>query len=332
MKFTYFCGCWAPTSRKKGNKVLETRVRRALTALGRQAEAWDMPVNNRVTVGVDGSESSTHALDWAAREAVQRGARLHVVKAYMIPVYAAEFVPVYPSVDAEELRNAHVAAVEQQLKAARSRFPELPIDVSIELGSATETLIVSAEESDLVVAGSHGAGSIAALFLGSVAHSLAHRSPCPAVLVPTGTIANGVERIVVGTDGSPAATAAVRWARAEAARWDAELTVVHAWEYPYRTDPESASIPSEMMELDAENMLARAAHEHDEHHPARAGKDHVRLISGSPGKVLVNESSEAHLLVVGATGRGPLRSALLGSTSSHALHHAHCPVAVIHSA
>ena len=284
-----------------------------------------------VTVGVDGSESSGHALDWAAREAAQRGAQLQVVRAFMIPVYAAEFVPVYPQVDVDELRASYLAATELQVEPVRRRFPGLTIAIAIENGLTVERLVDDSRKSDMVVTGSHGAGSLAALFLGSVAHSLAHRAVCPTVLVPSGALAEGVKRIVVGTDGSDAAAIAMQWARAEAATWDAELTVVHAWEYPYGIDNSSAVVPAEMMELDAESLIARAAHLHDEHRPERAGKDHTRLVSGTPGHTLVSESAGADLLVVGARGRGALRSALLGSTSSYAIHHAHCPVAVVRS-
>jgi nucleotide-binding universal stress UspA family protein len=54
-----------------------------------------------------------------------------------------------------------------------------------------------------------------------------------------------------------------------------------------------------------------------------------RLVDGDAGDALVSEAKDAELVVVGSRGRGNLKSALLGSVSSHVLHHAPCPVVVV---
>ena len=45
--------------------------------------------------------------------------------------------------------------------------------------------------------------------------------------------------------------------------------------------------------------------------------------------MLINESADADLLVVGSRGHGGFVEALFGSTGQHAVHHATCPVVVI---
>jgi nucleotide-binding universal stress UspA family protein len=52
---------------------------------------------------------------------------------------------------------------------------------------------------------------------------------------------------------------------------------------------------------------------------------------GDPRQVLVDLSSDAHMVVMGSRGRGPLRTMLLGSVSSAVVKHAECPVVVCRS-
>jgi nucleotide-binding universal stress UspA family protein len=210
-----------------------------------------------------------------------------------------------------------------RLELIRHLYPTLAIDVKVHVGSPTATLLDAAKGSDLVITGSHGTGSVTALLLGSVAHHIAHRSTCPTVLVPHGEIGPAIRRIVVGTDGSPAARVATQWARCESKLWDAELVIVHAWDYPYLDLGAHRE-----MKAEAEAVLREAATLVDK--PDDPIAIVTKLDQGAPAPVLVGASIHADLLVVGARGRGPVRAALLGSTSSYAIQHAHCPVAVIH--
>ena len=51
-----------------------------------------------------------------------------------------------------------------------------------------------------------------------------------------------------------------------------------------------------------------------------------------PVSTLVNLSKQAQMVAVGCLGQNTLNRLLLGSVSNGLLHHAHCPVAVIHDA
>ncbi len=54
-----------------------------------------------------------------------------------------------------------------------------------------------------------------------------------------------------------------------------------------------------------------------------------KVVEGSPAQVLLDDSADAELLVVGGRGHGSFVDALLGSVGQHCVHHAKCPVAVI---
>jgi nucleotide-binding universal stress UspA family protein len=132
-----------------------------------------------------------------------------------------------------------------------------------------------------------------------------------------------VGRIVVGFDGSPASHEAVSWAIAQARLTGAGIDLVQAWQQP------SVYIYHEMLAARdaAEAVLSQAAKD--------LSVEDVKLrpvfAQGSPASVLCDAGKGADLMVVGSRGRGGFAGLLLGSVSTQCVHHASCPVLVIHS-
>jgi nucleotide-binding universal stress UspA family protein len=58
---------------------------------------------------------------------------------------------------------------------------------------------------------------------------------------------------------------------------------------------------------------------------------HTEIVYSSVVPALIDASEDAWMIVVGSQGLGALGRLLLGSVTTGLLHHAHCPVAVIHS-
>jgi nucleotide-binding universal stress UspA family protein len=143
--------------------------------------------------------------------------------------------------------------------------------------------------------------------------------------------------IVVGIDGSDASRAALEWAVEEAHLRDARVVAVHAWIFvPPQPlgDPGLLAMPAGDIagELSAENEAARTVLSTavEEAVGGKAGVEvDQRIVEGDPGEMLVKESAEADLVVVGSHGRSGLSAALLGSVSRHVVDHATCPVVVV---
>ncbi len=132
----------------------------------------------RIVVGIDGSETSQRALDWALDEARVRKAGVEVVHAWNAPSIAVPPADAYTPLD-DAARNL----VEQALGQADTTRVTTVRSV-VRRGSGGEVLVRLTDGADLVVVGSRGLGGFKGLLLGSVSHQVTHHARCPVVVVP----------------------------------------------------------------------------------------------------------------------------------------------------
>jgi nucleotide-binding universal stress UspA family protein len=138
--------------------------------------------------------------------------------------------------------------------------------------------------------------------------------------------------IVVGIDHSDGAKAALRFALEEARLRHATLRAVHAWKFDYLGAPGiMGTLPPG--EYEALQSAAEAALDATFKEVAKAEGVEVErwVVEGAPAAVLVEESRDASLLVVGSRGLGGFAQLLLGSVSQQCAHHAECPVVIVRS-
>jgi nucleotide-binding universal stress UspA family protein len=135
--------------------------------------------------------------------------------------------------------------------------------------------------------------------------------------------------IVVGTDGSPGATLAVRRAASIAKADGSTVHLVTAIHDPTLHETIASSARNEPVDIAgvAESVLVRACRMVEEE--GVACETHTR--GGEPASAILDVAKEvdADLIVVGARGRGALQRFLLGSVSAKLSHYADRTVMVV---
>ncbi|WP_018686825.1 universal stress protein [Actinokineospora enzanensis] len=283
-----------------------------------------------VLAAVDGSESATRALVWAATEARRLGRELRVLTVYPWPVTG------YPDIAAtgERLRAGLRAQAQDVLAQARltadETTPGLLVRTEALEGDAIGHLLAAGRVAEMLVLGSRGLGGFSGLLLGSTAVALTAHGYCPVVVVRGEEPAPGRPRVVVGVDGGRSDEAALAYVFDYAAATGATVVATHAWT-DHTLDTVSTggylAVDWNTFSQQAEQELAaRLA-------PWRAGHPEVEVESvvarARPARLLMDQAKGATLLVVGSRGRGGFAGLVLGSTSQALIHHAPCPVVVV---
>ena len=147
--------------------------------------------------------------------------------------------------------------------------------------------------------------------------------------------------ILVGIDGSHPSGAALRWAAEEAAAGGGRLRVVYAWvpaplvplAYGFAPDvlPTAAAGEAEIGPpggVNAESVGRRVLEALTASGHADLEVD-VRVRQGHAAQVLLDESADVDLIVVGRRGVGGFAAAVMGSISRYVSAHARCPVVVV---
>jgi nucleotide-binding universal stress UspA family protein len=141
-----------------------------------------------ILVGVDGSDHSRRALEWALREAVHHNVPLTVMTVHPGPVRPATQiywdVPNLPedSHNLEHIRSAVREFVDKVANEIGETVPEVTVNVTT--GDPAQELVNASRDADLLVVGSRGSGVFTQLLLGSVSSKVTHHAACPVVVVP----------------------------------------------------------------------------------------------------------------------------------------------------
>ena len=251
------------------------------------------PSRDRVVFGDDGSPGADRAWLWLNSQAWS-GWRLSVLSADAPPPGA----PV-----AEDLSAPHPIAGDPR----RSVFAEAGFgDVEfLEARSDPRLALCGFDDAGLLVVGP-AQGGLGPTHIGSTTEWLLQGPPAPLLIARGG---RPVRRILIGTDGSEHADAAIDAFLALPWAHQVEVTVVAV---------EDGTIDTEQVTLAVADRLPTGM---------QATR---RSAAGSPHRILVDEASRSDidLVVLGTRGLRGIRRMRLGSTASAVTRHARCSVLV----
>ena len=195
--------------------------------------------------------------------------------------------------------------VDGAARRASTRKPDLKVSTEVLPEEPEYALVREGAHASALVLGSRGRGGIAEFLLGSVSLAVAAYAACP-VIVLRGRHDKRVQpvtrgRILLGVGEEAHGSAAVRFAFEEAERRGAVLEAVRAWRCPAHQTadhPLLAGEPARQHEQGAAETLEAALNEVAAEYPSV--EVHRRTAEGPPGKVLLEASATADLLVAGA--------------------------------
>jgi len=291
-----------------------------------------------ILVGVDFTPGSLAAAVRAAEVAAQHGARLTLVHAATVPERPAVPESMQATADAYlDVLVDRLAGDRDRLATLRTELSAHGVEVSQVLVDrfADDALVEAATELhvDLIVTGTSEQSKLRRWLLGSVAESVVRTAPCSVLVARSGDPDRGFQRVVVGTDFSPAADTALERAFDLAAP-GATIDVVHCFhlafpaaapdQLPLGPDPRTLQ---GQLSADAvargEELIARLAR------PGFTTAFTLRDDTARHGLCDLAEEQHADLIIVGSHGHRGLRRALLGSTTEAVVRHAPCSVLVV---
>ena len=145
------------------------------------------PMFKEILIGLDGSESSLHALSYAIHLAQQNKAKLHIVTAAEpLPPLAYDGVggaPAYIPQYQDDLHDGLEKMQNEQLAKLKKEYPDVQITGEVIDGRPAHVIRDAMGNADLIVIGHRGHGGILSWVLGSVAKEIVDNCSVPVLVV-----------------------------------------------------------------------------------------------------------------------------------------------------
>lgn len=138
------------------------------------------PEAERIVVGIDGSPTSTAALEYACRRAEATGETVVAIHGWHFREPSTDvWSSTTPSVDTEE-RELLLA---ESIAGVRADHPDVRLEQEVVAVAPAKCLVDASASASLVVVGSRGLGFFTGMLLGSVSQAVLHGATCPVAVV-----------------------------------------------------------------------------------------------------------------------------------------------------
>ncbi|MCU4718871.1 universal stress protein [Halapricum hydrolyticum] len=284
---------------------------------------------DRILVPVDGSQCGRDAAAYGFAFAAATGASIDLVH-----VVDTTLQTVGGRLSVAERREHGESILESTLELADERDD---VETHLREGTPGEEIVSAASEidADLIVMGRQGHHNLRDRLLGGVTETVVHRADPPVLVVPLGTdgAAANPSRLVVPTDGSENAAAAVPEATDLARAFDAELAVLTVVDVQAAGGSFSAGGVTqeflERLEKEGETIVTELAATIERRAPDIPVETAVER--GIAHEVIGSFASEtgAGLIVMASHGRTGLRRQLIGNVADRVLRVAETPVLIV---
>ena len=291
------------------------------------ATTFDGPL----AVVVDGSPTDKGVAEWAAHFAGAASTSVRLVHGAPKDEWSAAVAAELNTTDfPTRLRQEGEGVLARAVEVVHGVDPQVAVESEVsELSAARMAKTLSADAAMLVV-GACESGPLRDIVLGYSPTAIVNAATCP-VLVWHERRDSGSEPapVAVGVDGSEPSKRALSAAFELASILDAELLAVHVGAV-HETDQLDYGTSVDWQHLrEAERQWLQANVDvYRDKYPSVP----VRAVSvgASAAHELRSISAKSQVLVVGSRGRNRFTAAILGSVSQNLVHHAECPVLVVH--
>jgi|HubBroStandDraft_1064217.scaffolds.fasta_scaffold199097_2 nucleotide-binding universal stress UspA family protein len=144
------------------------------------SDAQDSDVSRpNIVVGIDGSDASLDALDWAGRQAYLTGSRLEIIMTWEWPNTSGWGAYLPGDYNPSEGMPGLLAKAADELRA---KHDDIEIMSRVVEGHPASVLVDATKGADLLVVGSRGHGEFVGMLISSVSEYCVTHAHCPVLV------------------------------------------------------------------------------------------------------------------------------------------------------